>query len=185
MENFSPTKIFEPVFSSAELCSIAEIDRKLANLWLERGIIEPSRIEQLAVRSRPYFSVVAIFKARLIRDLSEVLDIGTSSSRVAAMGAEAADDPSAYGPDLRRIVNVAASAEWMRGSARAAERGKPLHFHAGLSRSEKCWEFQMDMDVLKLVRHFGSVPLILIPIGDVFDAIYLKCKATYEGRGHA
>lgn len=184
MKNFSDA-ITEPLFSTSELCAIASIDRNLAKAWLERGIIQPSRIEQLTVRSRPYFSVVAIFQARLIRDLYEVLRIDTSSSSVAALGAEAADNPSAYGPDVRRIVNVAASAEWMRGSARAAEREKPLHFYAGLSRSEKCWEFQMEMDVLKLVRHFGSVPMVLIPIGDVFDAIYLKCKATYEGRGHA
>lgn len=185
MENFSSTRIFEPVFSSAELCSIAEIDRKLANLWLERGIIQPSRIEQMTVRSRPYFSTVAIFKARLIRELSELLDIGTSSSRVAAVGAEAADSRSAYSPDVRRVVNVAASEGWMHGSARAAERGKPLHFYAGLSRSEKCWEFRMDMDVRKIVDHLGNVPLVLIPIGDLFDAIYLKCKSVYEGRGHA
>jgi len=182
MEKFSPNTIFAPAFSSNELCMISGIERKLANLWLERGIIQPTRTEQLTVRSRPYFSCVAIFKTRLIRELSELLDIATSSSRIAAMGAEAADNPSAYSPDIRRIVHVAASEGWMHGSARAAERGKPLNFYAGLSRSEKCWEFQMEIDIRKLFVRFGNIPFVLIPIGDIFDAVYLKCKSAFENR---
>lgn len=126
---------------------------------------------------------MAIFKARLTRELSELLDIATSSSRIAGIGAEAADNPSAYSTDVRRIVHVAASEGWMHGSARAVERGKPLNFYAGLSRSEKCWEFQMDMDVRKLVAHFGNTPFVLIPIGTIFDKVYLKCKSALEGHG--
>jgi hypothetical protein len=184
MQKFSPNTIFAPAFSSNELCAIAGINRKLANLWLERGVIQPSRVERLAVRSRPHFSCVEIFKTRLTRELSELLDIGTSSSRVAGIAAEVADNPSAYSADIRRIVHVAASEGWMHGSARAVERGKPLNMYAGLSRSEKCWEFQMDMDVRKLVTQFDNIPIVLIPISALFDTVYLKCKSVTEARDH-
>lgn len=182
MEKFSPNTIFAAAFSSNELCEIAGVDRKLANLWLERGVIQPSRIERLAIRSRPHFSCVEIFKTRLTRELSKLLDVATSSSQVAGIGAQVANDPTSYSADIRRIVHVAANEGWMHGSARAAERGKPLNFYAGLSRSEKCWEFQMDTDVRKLIARFGNVSIILIPIGDLFDAVYLKCKAAADMR---
>ena len=182
MENFSPNTIFAPAFSSNELCTVAGIERKLVNLWLERGVVQPSRTEQLAVRTRPHFSCVDIFKARLTRELSELLDIATSSSRIAGMSAEIADNPTASSPEIRRVVRVAASKGWMHGSARAAERGKPLNFYAGLSRSENCWEFRMDMDIGKLAIHFGDNSFVAIPIGAIFDAVYLECKSVFEGR---
>jgi hypothetical protein len=181
MEKFSPNSIYEPVFSTNELSAIAGIDRKLVNLWLERGIIEPSRTEQLAVRTRPHFNCVAIFKARLTRELSELLDMSSSSSRFAGVGAELADNPSAGKADIRRVVDVAASPGWMHANARAAERGKPLNFYAGLSRTKACWEFRMDLDVRKLVDHFGKTSFVLIAIGALFDEVYLACKAVAEG----
>lgn len=183
MEKFSPEKIFDPAFSSNELCTVAGIERKLVNLWLERGVIQPSRTEQLALRTRPHFSCVEIFKARLTRELSGLLDIATSASRIAGVGAEIADNPAASSPDIRRIVRVAASPGWLHGSARAAERGKPLNFYAGYGRSENCWEFRMDMDIRKLADHFDSVSFVLIPIGGIFDATFLQCKSVIEGRG--
>src|SRR5262249_15345807 len=167
-------------FSSHELCAIAEIDRKLANLWLERGVIQPSRIEQLAVRSRPYFSCVAIFKARLTRELSE--PIGLATSRIAALGAEAADNRAAYSSDIRRVVDVAANEGWMYGAARAAERGKPFGLYAGLGRSKKCWEFRMDTDVRTLAEYFRDMAFVAIPIETIFYSVYLKCKLVFEGR---
>jgi hypothetical protein len=181
MEKFSPATIFAPAFSSSELCAIAGIDRKLANLWLERGLIEPSRIEQLAVRSRPYFSCVAIFKARLTRELSELFDMSSSSSQFAGIAAELANNPSAANATVRQVVHVAASPGWLHGHARAVERGKPLNFYAGLSRKNGCWEFRMDMDVRKLAAHFGKIPFMLFPIGAIFDEVYLACKAAAEG----
>lgn len=183
MEIFSPTSIFAPTFSSTELCKIAKIDRKLVNLWLERDVIQPSRTEQLPVRTRPYFSCVAIFKARLTHELSGLLDIGASSSSIAGLGAEVADNPTIPTPEILRVIHVAASEGWMHGSARAVERGKPLNFYAGLSRSERCWEFRMDQDVHKLAGHFKKLPFVLIPIGTLFDAVYLDCKSVFEGRG--
>jgi hypothetical protein len=183
METFSPNTIFAPAFSSNELCKVAGIDRKLANLWMERGVIEPTRTERLAVRTRPHFSCVGIFKARLTRELSDLLDIGTSTSRIPGLGAEVADNPSISNGDIRRVVHVAASPGWMHGSARAVERGKPLNFYAGFGRSDKCWEFRMDTNVDKLVAHFGDISFVLMPIGSIFDGVYLSCKSLIEGRG--
>jgi hypothetical protein len=42
-----------PLFTANELGRVAGLDRKLVNLRLERGLIEPTRIEQLAIRKRP------------------------------------------------------------------------------------------------------------------------------------
>ena len=79
-----------PFFTVAELAHIAGLDRGQVDVWLRRGVIQPTRIERLNVRSRSLFSVGAIFEAKLIRVLGEHLAIGPSDSLLIAKELEAA-----------------------------------------------------------------------------------------------
>ena len=171
-----------PLFSASELGKVAGVDRKLVNLWLERRVVRPTRLEQLASRRRPSFSVAAIFKARLTRVLAESLAISTSSAVIAGLAAEMADDPKSATAELRRHVRVAADPGWMQASARSVERGKPLALFAGISRTGDRWRFALEPDAGKLADRFESdAPYAVVPIGSIFESVYRDCKARYEG----
>jgi hypothetical protein len=168
-----------PLFSATELGKVAGIERKLVNLWLERELIQPTRIERLAVRKRPLFSVVAIFKARLIRILSGSLLVSASGSMLAGAEAERASKPGAATRSRTpALPEVIADEGWMWAVARSVESGKALPLVAAITRSDDCWDFFLGLEVSSFARRFApEVPYAVVPIGEIFASVYLECKA--------
>jgi hypothetical protein len=175
-------KIDKPEFTAAQLCAVAGIDRKLVNLWLERNLIAPTKVERLAARNRPMFSVIAIFKARLIRALSETLSINPASSMLAGIEAERASRPgAAAASSIARMAQTIADEGWMWAVARSVDRGKPLALFAAINRVDDCWQFFMEFDVGKFAQRFQpDEPYAVVPIGEIFATVYRDCKKTYE-----
>jgi hypothetical protein len=172
-----------PLFSTSELGKVTGIDRKLVNLWLERELVRPTRLERMAVRNRPRFSVVDIFKARLNRTLSDRLLIGLSASTDAGEEAERAADPKAASRYmLPGAAHVLADEGWMWAVARSVERGKPLEVFAAIAWVDGCWDLWLELEAEKLASPFGpEVPYIVVPVGAIFACVYGQCKALLEG----
>lgn len=177
-------KISSSVFTATDLGKVAGIDRKLVDLWLERELIKPTHVEPLAVRNRPMFTVVAIFKARLTKILSDTLAISTSGSMLAGMEAERASKPGAVAAaGIARLAQVVADEGWMWAVARSVERDKPLALLAAISRSGDCWQFFLEFDVSKFTHRFGpEVPFAIVPVGAIFASVYRQCKEMYDSR---
>ncbi len=185
MNSSSPQlKIDEPSFTAADLSSMVGVDRKLVNLWLERGVIVPSKLERLPSRNRPMFSVIGIFKARLIRVLSETLSINPASSMLAGNEAERASRPgAAAASSVSRMAQTLADEGWMWAVARSVDRGKPLTLFAAITRADDCWQFFMEFDVSKLAPRFRpDEPYAIVPIGMLFAGVYRQCKEIHAGK---
>ncbi len=69
-----------PYFSVAELARIAGIDRAVADQWVHRQLIKPILVKRAGSLKRPFFSVRAIFKARLAVVLNQQLLFGPGQS---------------------------------------------------------------------------------------------------------
>jgi hypothetical protein len=176
-------KIDLAAFTATQLSTVTGIDRKLVNLWLERGVITPTHLERLTERNRPMFSVIAIFKARLIKALSDELSINPASSMLAGAEAERASRPGARAASsVARMAQVIADAGWMWAVARGVDRGKPLALFAAINRTDDCWQLFLEFDVGKFAQRFGpDKAYAVIPIGEVFATVYRQCKKIYEG----
>jgi hypothetical protein len=175
-------KIDASNFNATQLGHVAGADRKLINLWLERGLISPTKLERVGDRNRPKFSVIAIFKARLMKVLSETLSISPSSSMLAGNEAERAAKPSAaVASSITHMANTLADEGWMWAVARSVDRGKPLALFAAINRAEDCWRFFMEFDVGKFPQRFlPKEPYAVIPIGVLFAEVYRQCKTMHE-----
>jgi hypothetical protein len=79
-------------------------------MWLQRGVISPTRHEQLSVRKRALFSVVAIFQARLARQLIGRLGMMATPAVEAGVRAEEAARPgSREAAGIGRVVKLVAT----------------------------------------------------------------------------
>ena len=152
-----PIDIELPLFSAAELANVAGLDRGRVDLWVHRGIICPSRVDRLTVRSRSSFSMIVVYEAKLIRDFGEHVGVGPTDAVKAA--AAVIDD-----------------GKWLFHAARHAEAGDILDHFAIVSRSEDCWQanFHVGLDP---VRAQKETPGILVATGATFAAVYKSCKA--------
>jgi hypothetical protein len=174
--------IDSPLFTAAELGTVAGIDRKRVNQMLERELIQPTRMERLTVRNRPLFSVVAIFRARLIKILSDSLAISPSGSMLAGMEAERASQSKAeVSSGLGRLAQTIADQGWMPAVARSVDREQPLPLVAAITRSRDCWQFFLELDASKFPGRFGPEPYAVIAVGEIFASVYRQCKALYHG----
>lgn len=187
--------ITAPLFTINEVASAAELDPAMVHLWLKRGVLKASRVEELAVRRRAMFSVEAVFRAKLARVLSGTLGIGpfdVSEADKTKKIASTAALRSIAGPDTRdarptghvikSLTGVITDQSWMWAIARSVEQDKPLPLLGGISRAGDCWQFLIDLDANKLADRFGpDTAYGVIPIGTLFARVYRQCKTIYEG----
>src|SRR4029078_6403762 len=109
----------KPFFSGSELAKVAGIERKLLNLWIERGMISPTKIERHAARKRYSFSLRAIFGARLTKVLFDRLEISPPPGLEAGIDCGNAARPGApAAANLERLIRSVADAGWMFACAR-------------------------------------------------------------------
>ncbi len=186
--------ISSPGFSATELAVVAGANRKLIDPWLERDLLEPTHVRRTGGRKSPRFSVIAVFKARVIRELLETVwigaspavDFGVKAEEVSAKKAEAASHlvaELATHDALADLSTVIADEGWMWAVARSVERGKLLPIMAAITRSTDCWDLFLEFDVGKFAdRIEADRPYVVIPIGAIFASVYSKCKAIVEAR---
>lgn len=163
-----PINIELPLFSVAELAHVAGLGRGLVDLWVHRGLIKPSRVDRLTIRTRSSFSIATIFETKLVRVLGDRLALGVSDAGgVAHKIAEAVVDDK----------------KWMFNAARHAERGKVFALFAVVSRSGDCWQSVLHVGSDNIRLEFGKdVPEIVAPIGELFYPLYNGCKAILAGQ---
>jgi hypothetical protein len=68
------------LFSQAELCEAAGIDRQTANNWVKRGLLETSTLGGRKLRGRRLFSMLEICKAHLMNQAIKCLAIPVSDA---------------------------------------------------------------------------------------------------------
>lgn len=201
-----------PLFTTGELCRIANIDAQVAKVWLQRGLLQPDRVDQLAVRKRPMFSVMGVFRAHLAREFGKILEMGpfdageaerveklaswTTIKQIASYTGDAAEALRlllAEGKKKKRaaitsLARAVTDEGWTWAIARSVERGKPLPLLGGVTKRGGCWSFYIALDPMDLAKHFGPEDTYaVIPIGTMFARIYSDCKAVYDrtSRGDA
>jgi hypothetical protein len=153
-----------PLFTLAELCRATGLPRSAANMWLRRGQIHPTRSEQVVVRKRALFSVMAIFEIKLMQALSEHLEMGPSGSSW--------------------FTQEIADAMW--SMARESDRGRPLRLFAGVSKEKDRWRWFLELDPTKLINKFApKSPFAMIRVGEIFTAVYRECQKIFAGEEHS
>ena len=168
-----------PLFSGADLKQATGLDDEVFKVWLKRGTLRPARREKLAVRSRPHFSIIDIFKAKLAAALGNSFPIGPS------LWMEAAEEmkkppKQAVSPVL---VHLLADEGWMWAVARSVERGKPLALFAAVTSDRGCWEYHLGLQKPFSPEEFGAgVPYLVIPVGEWFASVYRKCQFLLRDR---
>lgn len=66
--------------------------------------------------------------------------------------------------------------------ARESDRGRTLRLLAALSREKGCWRWFLEFDVAKFASKFPpGVPYAVIPVGEIFAAVYRECQKVYAG----
>ena len=97
-----PFDIYAGLFSPGEISEAAGVSRPIIDVWVNRGVIAPTRRERptgrkprprgksAARRGRPLFSCRDVFKATLVRVLAERLALGSTDSSLVAGKAGAA-----------------------------------------------------------------------------------------------
>jgi hypothetical protein len=165
-------EIDQPYFTAAEVAGVAGIARGLADVWIHRGIISPSRVDRSAGRRRPLFSVRAIVKAKLVRILGEHFAIGPS---------EAAD--LAKDSDSTEIAEMLSGEDWMFAVRRSLISGKQIDLSVAVARIGKKWRWQLFVTNDGIVAPFGpDVPYIVLPLATIFIGVITECTALFSGR---
>lgn len=151
-------KIDEAKFTAPDLGEIAGVDAGLVKAWLRRGLIKPTKVIKREVRNQPLFSVIEIFKARLLRALSDSLDI-----------------PPSF------LADFIADEGWMWGIARLVDRyGKPLPMMMGVTKVKGRLQYYTG-SIEEIVERFGDrQPYLVIPAYQIFAAVYSACVKNYE-----
>ncbi len=184
--------ITDPRFTARDLSEVAMIDRKLVNLWLERELIEPTLIKLLEVRKRPMFSVVGIYKARLMRLLTDHLQMSTSGLKLAGSEiAKANRRGAAAASGIKSVAHAIADTGFLWAVKRSVDEnrplardsaGKPLALYGAVALVDDCWDFHLDFDLNELATRFASeVPFALIPVESTFASVYRQCLALSFG----
>jgi hypothetical protein len=177
------------LFTVTELAQVSGISRSAIDMYLHRGVLIPTRRERTSsparktkvrgrktTQGRPMFSVVIIFKARLIRELGNALGLGPSESSLAA---DAAVDAKIPARELKaaKVPEIVAGPNWMSACARSVENNQPLNIYAYAARSADKWLFDMHVGKNGAIPRFGlQGPRIYVPISEIFISVYNECK---------
>jgi hypothetical protein len=177
------------LFTVTELAQVSGISRSAIDMYLHRGVLIPTRRErtssptrktkvrgQKTTQGRPMFSVVIIFKARLIREFGNALGLGPSESSLAA---DAAVDAKIPARELKaaKVMEIVAGRNWVWACARSVEKNQPLNIYAYAARSADKWLFDMHVGDKGALSCFGwQVPHIYVPMSEIFKSVYNECK---------
>jgi hypothetical protein len=170
------------LFTVTELAQVSGISRSAIDMYLHRGVLTPTRRERTssptrktkgrgrkATHGRPMFSVVIIFKARLIRELGNAVGLGPSESSLASDAAVNAEIPTRE--------RKPAGGNWMWVCARSVEKNQPLNIYAYAARSDDKWLFELHLGEKGALPRFGwARPHIYVPLSEIFIAVYNECK---------
>ena len=183
-----------PLFTINEAARAAEVERSLLNVWMQRGVITPTRVDKSGARERTLFSVADIFRVKLARILRSQLGLGPNDSDEVSKATMSISFAAAAGIDdalrgdprsgaLDKLTKVIADPTWMWAIARSIERDKPpLPLVCGISRADDCWTVLVDLKPEKLVERFGAdATYSIFPMWKIFDEVYTACRTIYEG----
>ena len=177
------------LFTVTELAQVSGISRPAIDMYLHRGVLIPTRrartlspIRKTKVRGwktaqgRPMFSVIIIFKARLILELGNTLGLGPSESSLASDQALRTEIPARQLGE-ENVAEIAAGRNWMWACARSAETKQPINIYAYAARSADRWLFDMHFGENGAIPCFGlRVPHVYVPISEIFINVYKECK---------
>ena len=122
------------------------------------------------------FSVVAIFKARLIRELGNALGLGPSKSSLASDAAVNAEIP-AHELKAAKVAEFVAGGNWMWVLARSVEKIQPLNIYAYAARSKDKWHFDLHVGEKGALPRIGwAAPHIYVPMSELVIAVYNECR---------
>ena len=138
-----PRELERPLFTVGELAEAADIERGLADVWVHRKIIVPTRVAKAGGRKRPHFSFRAIFRAKLVRVLTEYLAIGPSDS--ARLAAES---------EVTTVADMLDNDDWMMVVLN--NRNRPFKIWAAVSRTDKKWQWQLFTEADAIIDPFGD-----------------------------
>jgi len=170
-----------PLFTTLELAKIAGINRGVADVWLHRELLKPTRSASVGngPQGRPLFSAVVIFQAKLIRRLSETVDIGPSTGTLVALKTEEERGSA-------QIAKMSVEGNWWWAVVRSSDKPKPITI-IGLA-GKKGGEWQLDVrlesDHSPLCFAPGA-PYIVLPLSEIFLTVYQQCSkimAQHEQR---
>ena len=177
------------LFTVTELAQVSGISRSAIDMYLHRGVLIPTRRARTlsptrktkvrgrkTAQGRPMFSVIIIFKARLILELGNTLGLGPSESSLASDQALHAGIPSnELGEE--NVAEIAAGRNWMWACARSVETKQPINIYAYAARSADRWLFDMHFGEKGAIPCFGlQVPHVYVPISEIFISVYNECK---------
>jgi hypothetical protein len=177
------------LFTVSELAQVSGISRSAIDMYLHRGILiatrrartlSPTRMAKVRGRNtaqgRPMFSVIIIFKARLILELGNTLGLGPSESSLASDEALRTEIP-ARELEEGNVAEIAAGPNWMWACARSVETKQPINIYAYAARSADRWLFDMHLGEKGAIPCFGlQVPHVYVPISEIFIGVYNECK---------
>ena len=172
-------------------------------MYLHRGVLIPTRRARTlghtrktkvrgwkTAQGRPMFSVIIIFKARLIWELGNTLGLGPSESSLASDEALHAEIP-ARELEEENVAEIAAGRNWMWACARSVETNQPINLYAYVARSADRWLFDIHLGEKGAIPCFGfQVPHVYVPISEIFISVYNECKkilgvtAVQDARTH-
>jgi hypothetical protein len=169
------------LFSSGELAQGAGLSRAMVDLWVSRGLLEPTRRERAERRTkgrvrkghgRPMFSAGAIFKVRLTLELGRHLGIGRSEWVPLGNTVE-----EAQVANIAEAADRVAGGNWMWAVARGVENKKPFRIFTLATYSDGEWLFDMQLGDQSHKPSFGQdVPYLVIPTWKIYEAVYVACK---------
>jgi hypothetical protein len=182
------------LFTVTELAQVSGISRSAIDMYLHRGVLIPTRRARTlgptrktkvrgwkTAQGRPMFSVIIIFKARLILELGNTLGLGPSESSLASDEALRTEIP-AHQLKGENIAKLAADRNWMWACARSAETNQPINIYAYAARSADRWLFDMHLGEKGAIPCFGlQVPHVYVPISELFISVYNDCKKILGG----
>ena len=127
------------------------------------------------------FSVIIIFKARLILELGNTLGLGPSESSLSSDEA-LRTEIQARELEAENVAEIAAGRNWMWTCARSLEANQPINIYAYAARSADRWLFDMHLGEKGAIPCFGlQVPHLYVPISEIFISVYKECKKILGG----
>jgi hypothetical protein len=156
------------LFSQAELCEAAGIDRETANNWIKRGLLETTAVGGRRMRGRRLFSMLEIYKAYLMNEAIEYLAIPPSHC------AEIASRAIAEFAKKEKLTSI-------------DDDHEPTFVIALVVRQRGKWVTDLRFGNKPLYSskeaQQAAHPLAILPISEAFTATHQKCvKFLRTGR---
>ena len=168
------------LFTSAELADVSGLSRTMVDVWISRGVLQPTRRERAERRTkgpvrkgqgRPMFSSGVIFKVALTCILGRHLGIGLSEWEPLGTKVE-----GALLTNVAEVADRVAGGNWMWAVARGVENKKPFRIYTLATYSNGEWLFDMQLGEQPSKLSWQDVPYLVIPTWKIYERVYLQCK---------